>query len=198
MKVLGLTGNIGTGKSTASSIIKGLNIKVIDCDIVSREVAEDKDILKQLENTFGREVINSDNTLNRKKLGEIVFSDKNSLKKLNSIMHPAMRCKIKEYINIYSKTEKVCVLDGAILIEAGFNDLVEDIILISSTENLQLKRVNKRDGHSYEYIKGIINSQMPLEEKEKYCKYIIYNNYTIEYLENEIKGIIKSFLDMEA
>ena len=198
MKVLGLTGNIGTGKSTASSIIKKLNIKVIDCDIVSREVAEDKGILKQLENTFGSEVINSDNTLNRKKLGEIVFSDKNSLKKLNSIMHPAMRCKIKEYINIYSKTEKLCVLDGAILIEAGFNDLVEDIILISSTENLQLKWVYKRDGHSYEYIKGIINSQMPLEEKEKYCKYIIYNNYTIEYLENEIKGIIKGFLDMEA
>ncbi len=197
MRVLGLTGNIGTGKSTASSIIKDLNIKVIDCDVVSREVADDKSILKKLESTFGHEIINND-TLNRKKLGEIVFSDKNSLKKLNEIMHPAMRCKIKEYINIYSKTEKLCVLDGAILIEAGFNDLVEDIILISSTENLQLKRVNKRDGHSYEYIKGIINSQMPLNEKEKYCRYVIHNNYTIEYLENEIKGIIKGFLDMEA
>lgn len=197
MRVLGLTGNIGTGKSTASSIIKDLNIKVIDCDVVSREVADDKSILEKLESTFGHEIINND-TLNRKKLGEIVFSDKNSLKKLNEIMHPAMRCKIKEYINIYSKTEKLCVLDGAILIEAGFNDLVEDIILISSTENLQLKRVNKRDGHSYEYIKGIINSQMPLNEKEKYCRYVIHNNYTIEYLENEIKGIIKGFLDMEA
>ncbi|KMT21527.1 dephospho-CoA kinase [Clostridium cylindrosporum] len=198
MRVIGLTGGIGTGKSTASSIIKSLNIKVIDCDIVSREVVKDKEVLNLLEETFGNKVITSSNELDRKQLGKIVFKSKENLNKLNSILHPIMKIRIKNYIKVYAKTEKLCIVDGAILIEAGFCDLVDDIILISSSEELQLKRVNERDGHSYEYIKDVIKSQMPLDEKKKYCKYIIENNEGIDELREKVENVIKTLLDLEA
>lgn len=198
MKVIGLTGNIGTGKSTAASVIKEFNIKIIDCDIVSREVVEYNEVLEILKDAFGDSIISEDGKLLRKELGKIVFNDKEKLDKLNSIMHPIMRKRIEECISEFSKTEKICVLDGAILIEAKFYDLVQDTILISSSEENQLKRVHKRDGHDYEYIKGIIKSQMLLKEKEKYCKYIIYNNEGIEELRTKVSETMKEIIGTEA
>lgn len=198
MKVIGLTGNIGTGKTTASSIIKSLGIKVIDCDVVSREVVEDKNVLILLENTFGEKIIDLHGKLNRKELGKIVFNNKEKLNKLNSILHPLIKKRVIEYINEFKKTEKLCIVDGAILIEAGFMNILDDIILISSSEKLQLERVNKRDGHTYEYIKGIIDSQMTLEEKKKYSRFIVENNKSIDELKIKIEEIIKALLDLEA
>lgn len=198
MKVIGLTGNIGTGKSTVVSRIKSANIKVIDCDVVSREVVEDENVLGILEKEFGEDVLDSNKKLNRKKLGEIVFCNKEKLNKLNSIMHPLMKERIKEYLKEFSKTEKLCIVDGAILIEAGFHDMVEDIILVSASEENQLKRVKARDGFSDEYTKGIIDSQMPLKEKAKYCKYIIDNNEGLEELKQKVDKVIEALLGLEA
>lgn len=197
MKVIGLTGNIGTGKSTASAVIKSLNIKLIDCDVVSRELASEKKVLDLLEETFGKEIINSKGSLDRKKLGSIAFKNKENLSKLNNIMYPLIKNKVKCYIKEFKKTEKLCIVDGAILIEANFKDIVEDIILIKSNEKDQLERVKKRDGHNYDYTKRIIDAQMPLSEKEKHCKYIINNDQDIEYLKKEVTKLMRALLESE-
>lgn len=196
MKVIGLTGNIGTGKSTASDVIKSLNIKLIDCDVVSREVVSERKVLDILEETFGKEII-SKGSLDRKKLGAIAFKNKENLSKLNSIMYPLIKNKVKFYIKKFEKTEKICIVDGAILIEANFQDIVDDIILIKSSEKDQLERVKKRDGHNYDYTKRIIDAQMSLSEKEKYCKYIINNNKDIEYLKKEVTKLMRALLELE-
>lgn len=197
MKVIGLTGNIGTGKSTAAKVMKSLGIKLIDCDIVSREVVKDKKVLNILKREFGSEIIKSDGTLDRKKLGEKVFSNKENLAKLNNIIHPLIKKRVKEYINEFSKCEKICIVDGAIIIEAGFQDILDDIILIKADKSDQLERVRKRDACSLEYIKGIIDAQMPLEEKAKYCKYVINNNREIDFLKSEVEKLAKILLGLE-
>lgn len=197
MKVIGLTGNIGTGKSTASKVINSLGVKIIDCDVVSREVIREESVLRILVNTFGKEIVDSKGILDRKKLGSIAFKNKENVKKLNDIMHPLIKKRVKEYIEYFSKEEKLCIIDGAILIEASFQDIVDDIILIKASEKNQLERVKKRDGHNYEYIKKIIDAQMPLGEKEKYCKYVINNDKNIEHLKSEVTKLIKALLDLE-
>ncbi|MEG0370765.1 MAG: dephospho-CoA kinase [Clostridium sp.] len=197
MRVIGLTGNIGSGKSTVSSIIESYNIKIIDADLISREVSENIEVLNSIEKTFGKIVIDNNGSLNRSQLGEIVFSSDEELEKLNSIIHPYMKTRIKEYIIEYSKTERICILDGAIIIEAGFGDLVEDIILVEASEDMCLQRVYERDGHSYGYIKNIIRKQIPLEKKKNFCKYIIRNDKGFEELEKEVIRVLRA-LDMEA
>ena len=137
MIVVGLTGNIGCGKSTVSNILKKLGVSIIDADIVSREILLDTKVLNLIFDTFGNSIKNTDNTLNRKKLGDIVFNDEKELIKLNNITHP----KIKENILNQIKNIKndIVVIDAALLIEANYLDIVDKIILVVCDESLQIK-----------------------------------------------------------
>ena len=139
MIVVGLTGNIGCGKSTVSNILKKLGVSIIDADIVSREILLDTKVLNLIFDTFGNSIKNTDNTLNRKKLGDIVFNDEKELIKLNNITHP----KIKENILNQIKNIKndIVVIDAALLIEANYLDIVDKIILVVCEESLQIKRI---------------------------------------------------------
>lgn len=189
MLVLGLTGNIGCGKSSLSNIFRNNNIEVIDADIISRHIFEDKNLLKVVFNVFGEDIKNNDGTLNRKKLGNIVFNDNDKLKKLNSLTHPKIREKIIENIKKFDN-KKIIIIDGALLIEAKFLDLVDKLIVITCEENQQILRIMNRDKCSIDEAINKISSQMKQEDKIKYADYIIDNSSNITKLQYEANKLI--------
>lgn len=186
MLVIGLTGNIGCGKSSLSKLLIKQNIDVIDADLISREIMYDKELLKIVFNNFGSEIKNNDGTLNRKKLGDIVFNDDEKLIELNNITHPAIKRKINNNIkDLYKKGKNIVVIDAALLIEGKFLDLVNKLLVIVCNEEIQLNRVMKRDNLTEEEELKRINSQMKQDEKVKYADYIIDNSKDMDNLRIE-------------
>ncbi|MGL5750667.1 MAG: dephospho-CoA kinase [Paraclostridium sp.] len=190
MLVIGLTGNIGCGKSRLSKIFMDNSIDVIDADIISREIMNDKYLLNRIFETFGSGIKQEDGALNRNKLGSIVFSDDEKLIKLNSLTHPVIKDKINKKIEEVYKTKNIVIVDAALLIEGKFLDIVDKIIVITCDEETQLERVIKRDKLSKEDALNRINSQMNQSEKVKYADYIIDNSRSIEVLELEANKLI--------
>jgi dephospho-CoA kinase len=186
MLVVGLTGNIGCGKSSLSELLMSKNIDVIDADIISREIMYDKELLEIIFYEFGTEIKNNDGTLNRKKLGNIVFNDDDMLIKLNSITHPAIKRKINDrIIDISNQGKNIVVIDAALLIEGKFLDLVDKLVVITCNEEVQLNRVVNRDNMTKEEALKRINSQMKQDEKIKYADYIIDNSKDMNNLKDE-------------
>lgn len=186
MLVVGLTGNIGCGKSSLSELLMSKNIDVIDADIISREIMYDKELLETIFYEFGTEIKNNDGTLNRKKLGNIVFNDDDMLIKLNSITHPAIKRKINDrIIDISNQGKNIVVIDAALLIEGKFLDLVDKLVVITCNEEVQLNRVVNRDNMTKEEVLKRINSQMKQDEKIKYADYIIDNSKDMNNLKDE-------------
>lgn len=193
MLKVGLTGSIGCGKSSLSNILKKYDIPIIDADIKGREIYENKELLRDIEKNFGSSVINKDGTLNRKNLGKIVFNDDYKLEKLNSLTHPVIQNMIKDDLNKYEKFgKKIAVVDAALLIEAGFMNMLDTLVVVTCSEEVQLQRVVLRDNCSEEDAMGRIKSQMPQDEKVKYAEFVVDNSGTIEHLEKEAKKLIKS------
>lgn len=192
MLVLGLTGNIGCGKSSVTKILKENNIDVIDADIISRQIFDDKQLLNEVFDYFGNTIKNNDNTLNRRALGNIVFNDNNKLVKLNSLTHPRIRKKILEEIkNISNLNKNIAVIDAALLVEGGYLEIIDKLLVITCKENIQIERIQNRDKSSREEAISRINSQMNQTEKAKYGDYIIDNSGTLEELkENTQKFIV--------
>lgn len=186
MLVVGLTGNIGCGKSSLSELLMSKNIDVIDADIISREIMYDKELLEIIFYEFGTEIKNNDGTLNRKKLGNTVFNDDDMLIKLNSITHPAIKRKINDrIIDISNQGKNIVVIDAALLIEGKFLDLVDKLVVITCNEEVQLNRVINRDNMTKEEALKRINSQMKQDEKIKYADYIIDNSKDMNNLKDE-------------
>lgn len=196
MLVIGLTGNIGCGKSSLSKILKENSLDIIDADIISREIMNDQDILESVFETFGNSVKSIDGTLDRKKLGDIVFNSDEKLLSLNNITHPAIKNKIKKnIIDISMLGKNVAIVDAALLIEGGFLDIVDKLIVVTCNGDIQLNRVMKRDNLGREEVINRINSQMNQNEKAKFADYIIDNSGDINELEYEAKKLLKCILE---
>jgi dephospho-CoA kinase len=179
MLILGLTGNIGCGKSSLSKIFIRNGIDVIDADKVAREIMEDENFLKKIYEEFGYEIRNEDKTLNRKKLGSIVFKDEERLEKLNSLTHPMIQEVILSRIEYFKNLNKsITVIDAAILIEHGYTEIVDKLLVVTCNIDEQIRRVQKRDKCTKEEALNRINSQMSQNEKAKIADYIIDNSGT--------------------
>lgn len=199
MRIIGLTGGIGSGKSTVSDMFKEYGIPVIDADEISRDIVKKgSNVLFQIENEFGREVLNDDDTLNRKKLASIVFSNKDKLEKLNEITHPVIRREILSRIEkLRSKGYLACVVDAALLIEAGFYTIADIVVLVYADKETQLQRIIKRDNITLEEAENRIESQMPFEKKKLYADLIIDNSGDIEYTKQQLNKILEREVFME-
>lgn len=177
MLVIGLTGNIGCGKSSLSKILEENYFDIIDADLISREIMNNSDLLKDVFDTFGDNIKRNDGTLDRKKLGEIVFNDDKKLIELNSLTHPAIKKEIiKKINNIKSNNKDIAIVDAALLIEGNFLDLVDKLVVITCNENIQLERIINRDNITKNEAMSRINSQMSQSEKIKFGDYIIDNS----------------------
>ncbi len=190
VRVIGLTGGIASGKSTASKMLMELGAFIIDADEVARKVVEKgQPALEEIKEFFGEEIILEDGSLNRKKLGNIVFNDESLLKKLNQITHPYINKEIIDVINWYKKTynNRVIILDAALLIEMNLTDIVEEVWLISVPKDVQLARLVKRENISMADAEKRIAAQMSLEDKKQYAHRIIDNSKDLDYLKLQIE-----------
>lgn len=177
MLVIGLTGNIGCGKSSLSKILEENYFDIIDADLISREIMNNSDLLKEVFDTFGDNIKRNDGTLDRKKLGEIVFNDDKKLIELNSMTHPAIKKEIiKKINNIKLNNKDIAIVDAALLIEGNFLDLVDKLVVITCNENIQVERIINRDNITKNEAMSRINSQMSQSEKIKFGDYIIDNS----------------------
>ena len=198
--VIGLTGGIGTGKSTVSQILQEKKFPVIDLDTISHEVIKIPKVIEKIVENFGKEVLeNSGNfenennaiRISREKLGKIIFENKEKRLLLNSIMHPEILHTMREQISKYKKNNKIIFVEIQLLFEVQWEKEFDYILLISAKKSTQIRRILKRDNRSENDALNIINSQMPLDEKKKKSDFVIENNGNIE----ELKEKIDEFLE---
>lgn len=193
--VIGLTGGIASGKSTVANMLRDKNIPIVDADIVAREVVEiGTDTYKKLVSEFGQEILNADKTLNRPKLGSIIFQNQEKREKLNSIMHPSIRTRMKEKTQKYiEEGHDVVVMDIPLLFESKLTHLVDKTLLVFVTEKTQLKRLMERNDLTEKEATDRINSQMPLSEKVKFSHAVIDNNGSLANTQQQLNQILKEW-----
>ncbi|MBC7195550.1 MAG: dephospho-CoA kinase [Caldisericia bacterium] len=198
MKLIGLTGNIASGKSKISEYLKSKGFKIIDADSIGKTVLSFNNIKNKLVRTFGKNILESDGSIDRRELGRIVFSSKENLKKLNRITLPVLTKLIKRKINeLKSKKVKYAVLDAAILIEANWHKLVDEVWVVYADPDIQLERLIKRENYSIEEAKNRINAQLSIEEKLKFANRVINNSYDWEKTKEQIDKILEEVLIYE-
>lgn len=192
--IIGLTGSIGSGKSTISSLLKEMGIPIIDADLISRDVlTKHPNLLEVIKNTFGIEYFDDKGNLLRKKLGSLIFSDKTMKDNLEKILIPYITKDIFAKVNEYAcKGHSFCVVDAPTLIENQLHFYMNAIILVTIDKELQIKRVMTRDSLNFTEVLNRINSQMPQEEKIKYADYIINNSGTMEQTIAQLNEVLKS------
>lgn len=192
MKVIGLTGSIGSGKSTVSGFFEKLGAIVIDADQVSRQVVEPgSPALKELTVAFGENILNPDGSLNRTLVAEIVFSSDEKRELLNSIIHPIIFNEINSTIEKYrEKGAEIIILEAALILEKkGLIKLIDKLIVVSIDEETQKKRLEGRGDLSREQINARINSQLTNNEKIKYADYIIDNNQDLVNTREQVRKL---------
>ncbi|MDT3694655.1 MAG: dephospho-CoA kinase [Mucispirillum sp.] len=192
MRNIGMTGGIGSGKNQVADIFNQLGFYTIDSDISSRKVMEKgQPAYEKIVSFFGKDILDENDNILRKKLGDIVFSDKAKLKTLENIVHPAIyEYERKERSKIYGRDDKAVVIThAALIIESGSIDKYDALIVISCPDELQVKRVMQRDNFSEEKARNIVSHQMPNEERLKYADFIIDNSSTIDDLYKEVKRV---------
>ncbi|GLH64670.1 dephospho-CoA kinase [Parageobacillus sp. G301] len=192
---IGLTGGIASGKSTVTKMLRGLGIPVIDADQVARDVVKvGEEAYEQIIKTFGQDILQENGEIDRAKLGAIVFYNEQERKKLNAIVHPAVRRRMLAEKEAYvQKGAKTIVLDIPLLFESELTHLIDKIIVVYVDNDIQLERLMKRNGFSEEEALARIRSQMPLHEKVKKADAVINNNGTIEETKQQLLRILKEW-----
>ena len=195
--IIGLTGGIGTGKSTVSRKLRERGYPVIDLDVISREVIEYPEVINELVRNFGIEILESQNnisgkkSISRNKLRQTVFKEEKKVSVLNSIMHPPIVEEMRRQIEELRKSYKTVFVEVQLLFEAKLEKEFDIIVLVYADKKTQLERVLKRDGRKEEEVQQIINAQMDMTEKRRLSNYIIENNGDSEMLDLEIEKFIK-------
>jgi len=191
MFVIGLTGSIGTGKSEAARQLEALGASIISADEVGHEAyTPNTEAWEQVIAAFGDDILQDDGDINRRKLGAIVFSDPSQLEKLNQIMHPRMARMVADKIEVLrDQGVNVVVVEAALLFEAGWDTLVEEVWVTDSPEHIVIGRLKERNGLSEEEAKKRINSQMGRAERIERSDFVINNSGDMADLGNAIKEL---------
>ena len=195
MIVVGLTGSIGMGKSTAAEMLMQMGVPVHDSDKIAREAAADggaaiSEILKQFPDAF------VDGKLDRGLLGQIIFKDDAKRVALESIIHPMVRQSQQDFMRAEAaKGHKIVVLDIPLLYETGAEARVDKVIVVSAPFFVQKKRVMARPGMTESKFKGILASQVPDEEKRARADFVVLTGLGKVYTERALKKVIGSLLN---
>ncbi|KZE39834.1 dephospho-CoA kinase [Bhargavaea cecembensis] len=193
--IIGLTGSIASGKSTVSRMFEERGFPIVDADRVARLVVEPgQPALNEIRQAFGDEVILEDGTMDRAAVGERIFNDPAERKKLNDIMHPAIRKEmLRQRDGYFDRGAKTVVMDIPLLFESRLQHYVDKILVVSVTEETQLKRLMERNGFSEKEARARISSQLPIPEKERGADAVIYNNGTIGESEKQLDRILEAW-----
>ncbi len=191
MLKVGLTGGIGSGKSTIAAMFRRLGAHVVDADQVARQVTEPgSPALQEIVETFGREVLRTDGALDRAALARIVFNDSEARARLNSIVHPRIWEGEARLFELSEERDPggVVILDAAVLIEAGAADRMDRIVVVDVNAEDQLNRL-LQGGMSREDALSRIQAQMPTGEKLKRADYVIDNRGSLEKTEKQVEAL---------
>lgn len=198
MKIIGITGGIGSGKSSVSKILSEQGGYIIDADKINHEIMKKNSLAYyEIINYFGKDILYENGEIDRKKLGQLVFGNKEThkenLKTLEKINHKYV---IKETFNIIlrlNKTDheyKFIVIDAPLLVEARLHNLCDKVIVVYASQKIAIDRIIKRDNASHEQALARINNQTSFEELKKHADYILYNNRTFKHLKEKVLDIL--------
>jgi len=190
--IIGLTGSIASGKSTVAKMMTALGLPIVDADIVARDVVEPgTETLALIVKSFGDDILLEDGTLNRSKLGDIIFHEPAKRKVLNDIMHPAIRQEMLRQRDAYLEAgQKHVVMDIPLLFESKLQHFVERILVVSVSEEVQLRRLMERNQLTKEDALARMHSQLPMSVKEKSAHAVIYNNENLQQTEEQLLKIL--------
>ena len=197
--LIGLTGNIGSGKSLTASYFKELGAYIIDADLISRElVIPHQPAWEEIVDKFGNEYLNPDKTLNRSKLAVEVFQSDKKRHDLEVILHHRVIAEEKKIYLDHQKIdpEAVVIIDSALLIESQNYKNVAKVIIVQSTPELQIQRVMNRDGESRALVENRLKSQMSLEEKLNYADYVLDNTSGRDLLKSQVHRLYTEFKNL--
>lgn len=185
---LGITGGIGSGKSTVSQIFATLGIPVYIADIESKRLTDTSPVIKEKLITLFGPSLYPDNKLDKKKLASLIFNNKEYLEKVNAIIHPEVAKDFQNWV-IKHKNHKIIVKEAAILFESGFNTFVDKTIMVYTPLEMRIERTMKRDNADRENVMNRIKNQMPDEEKAKLSDFVIVNDNSQSLIEQVLKTI---------
>jgi len=190
--IVGLTGGIATGKSTVTQMLREMGAYVLDADVWARKVVEPQsEGLREIVDNFGTEVLMPDETLNRAALARIIFHNPSQRAVLNNITHPKIRSGMKRETVEFLKSHpgEPVVWDVPLLFEGETRHLVDAIVLVYASENIQLDRLMQRDGLNEAEARARIAAQMPIEEKKNLADYIVDNSQSIDYTKEQVQHL---------
>ncbi len=193
--IIGLTGSIASGKSTVAKMLKEYGLPIVDADVVARLVVEPgTPTLKKIAEAFGEEVLTAKGEMDRTKVGELIFHDENKRQTLNNIIHPAIRAEmLRQKEEHLANGANTVIMDIPLLFESKLQHFVDKILVVTVSEDTQLKRLMERNQLSEEDALVRIRSQSPLSEKERGADAVIYNNGSIDESRNQLEVILRQW-----
>ncbi|WDF24694.1 dephospho-CoA kinase [Fusobacterium nucleatum] len=183
--IIGLTGGIASGKSTVSKYLAEKGFKVYDADKIAKDISEKKSVQEEIILTFGNKILDENRNIDRKKLKEIVFENKEKLKQLNVIIHPKVIDFYKELKE--QNTDEIIIFDVPLLFESGIDKFCDKILVVISDYEIQLNRIVERDKIDRDLAEKIIKSQLSNEERIKKADVVIENNSSLEDLFEKVE-----------
>lgn len=189
--VIGITGSIGTGKSTVSKYLQNKGYRVLDADVIAKGELEDPEVAAEIAAVFGPEIL-TDDQVDRKKLGGLIFRDSEKRKKLNALIHPRVIKTIEEELE---STEGLVFVDIPLLYEAGLEYLCDKILVVYASRRTQIARLTERDGIGEEYALLKIEAQMDIEEKKKLADFLVDNEGSPAETFAQIENILRRVND---
>lgn len=193
MFVVGLTGGIGSGKTAASDYLASKGITVVDADLASRVIVQPgQPALARIAERFGADKLNTDGTLNRAALRTVVFADKQALKDLEAITHPAIRDELVRQLQ--AAQSPYVLLVSPLLLETNQHELVDRVLLIDVPEDVQVARTAQRDQVAASQVKAIMDAQMPRQQRRDKADDIVVNDSTLDALHEALDRLHETYL----
>ncbi len=192
MKLVGLTGGIASGKSAVAKILRQLGAAIVDADVLAREVvAPGHDGWNEIVATFGSEVLQADQTLDRQKLRTLIFNNPDARKRLEAIIHPRVRALAERRIREHGEAGyAVVVYEVPLLFEGNLQEWLRPVILVACDVDIQRQRLQQRDGLDAAAAQKHIDAQMSLEKKRRLADYVIENDGSLADLESQVRAVL--------
>ncbi|MGQ0793894.1 MAG: dephospho-CoA kinase [Deltaproteobacteria bacterium] len=198
MKIIGLTGNIASGKSSVAGMFESLGARVIDADQVAREVVEpNAPAWREIVEEFGEEILYPSGTLNRAALGRVIFCDGDKREKLNRITHPRIMRSVRRTLSVWAdEGVQIAVLEAALIVErGGLRDLIDALVVVTAPQGEQIRRLAKRATLSQQEALARVESQMPQSEKVKKADFVIDNSGGLDATRKQVEAVWKKIAE---
>lgn len=194
-KIIGLTGGIGSGKTTVAKIIEEKGFPVYYSDVRAKELVNESSVLKNnIINLLGADSYDFAGNYNRKFVASLVFENSTLLNQLNGLIHPAVKEDFEKWL--LKQVMPYAFKETALLFELGLDEGCHKTILITAEDNIRIKRVMERDGKTYREVSSVMEKQMPEKEKVKKADFIIYNNESVDELEQQVEMLMENFAQL--